>query len=342
MSTEHAHVFAAGEPEHGSPVDQHSLHLVRNPEHWISFPDRVPSLAPVLKLDDAQISARDRATMHRLGMIVAAVIVGFIALPPPLVAFGFVGLITWLIVYHVLTNAGATTVLSAWSAERGMVLITSRVPGDGRFRRHSLDCMQPAIETLAAAGMKFCPISCSGVSGRLWSAAPGSMLIDVEYESGEHAGMMSLVSIELPAAVAARYPGLAISVYPPGPLGSISRMGKGAKSRSWRSQEFEGKAPHVEVRAAPGQAQVALFELMDVHILEELARRGSIASPLGSSFVVAQGRLVAWREGSSFDCIRVRIPAHADEAKIAEADARLEAWLDLVRTVHRRLLEECQ
>jgi hypothetical protein len=193
------------------------------------------------------------------------------------------------------------------------------------------------VEPLRRVGFRASVSGGTSLHGRPWAAAGPSTIADVRYEHGDNEGTLSVVSIELPDDVARRYVGVCVEIVPDDLIGRMMQKSvQVVRPGKWRRVQFENK--DVRVHVSPDQQELALWELVDTTLLEQLVRRGPNIAPAGFGFVVVEARLIAWRCGGMLGSGMAWMGAGTAD----QADRELETWLDTVRSVHRRLYSEWQ
>lgn len=314
------------------PSDRAAAEVLADPSSWELFPDRSGDYVDVEPVHAKELPKPTAAQWRhvRRGLVIALLAMVF---APKLFAGFFVVLVAWL-----LYDARGTAKLQErhadeWAGQRGL-----RRVGQDAVGAHA-----PALEPFVrAAGLP--PLEqVRGWCGAAWGAAPDALIASCRFGTGKDDRTASVVSIELPDAVARRYPAVSVQLTGPGRILSAVAPRVGS---SWRHLEFEqdDRLAGVRVRIGPEQDELATWELCHPGFLALLAEQGTALTPFGCGFLVAGGRLTAWRTTDPFaravETRALHARGRAGDEHVQRAEGLVVAWLQMVRVAHRRLVEE--
>ena len=214
----------------------------------------------------------------------------------------------------VLANGKRTHAeLVDWSSERGMQL-TGGFDHAGRATG-SPELVEQDLQPLRSAGLSGSIGAAVVLDGTPWRAAPDSRIAQFDViddrDRGSKAAITAIV-VPLNPDVARRYAGWSVELG-----GRLRRsLGRMLFDRSaWSEVAFEQDSEQMQatVRCAPGQDQVALFELFEPTFLERLNAMAD-ALPLGlTGAVVAHGRLVSWTSQAALHNVAIARDVGAEQ-----------------------------
>lgn len=307
--------------------------LLADPSSWQLFPDRSDAYVEAEAVHAKELPKPSPVQWRyvRRGMAVALLTM-FIA--PKLFAGLFVLLLAWVLYDLRGTAKVQQRYAHEWARQRGLRHVDRNAAGD---HASPLEPFAQVAELPQLARVK-------GWRGAPWGAAPDALLGFCRFGSSRNdRTSASVISIGLPSQVAERYP--AVSIHLSGPGRILSAVAPRVASH-WRALEFEQdhRLAGVRVRIGPGQDELATWELCHPGFLAVLSERGTALTPFGCGFLVAGGRVTAWRMTDPFaraiEMRALHARGRAGDEHVQRAEGLAVAWLQMVRDMHRRLIEE--
>jgi hypothetical protein len=322
---------------------------------WSLYPDAQGGVAPVI---DRDAHAANRSNQNRYALIAFVVLVVGSVFAGVLLPVLVIGVPVAMIVFRKRVGAlwrhfagwraHSAELISAMLESRGMAVPGIGVGGFRRLKPASNE-QWPAAYAHSSMGVLWT------IDGRPWGAAEGARI--TVFSSGprmlKNESEMShlVISIPLPAAVSARFPGLVVLPTLESRQAAAPAVVRAIGS-SRKSVEFGGNISRLRklitidfgatdagrrwtLHRVPEQDEVALFELFSTTFLEQLGQsldESGVSTDL--SFMVTDGRLLVWDQQ---DPLIGMVQPWGDPTV---AVASLDVFLEFAMRVHRRMIEE--